>query len=294
VNQITIAPGWAAALNPQSTDDAWKIAQALAKSDFVPKQFRDRPHDILIVAAMGARLGLDVFSALQSIAVINGKPTLYGDAMLAVCQSRPDWRGQLVKWDGTGDDERVTVTVRRNMAGGEIDTHEGRFSIKEAKQANLWGKQGPWQQFPRRMMEMRARAYALRGAFADALMGFHAREEMEDVTSPTDVTASATVRTESRLFSEDAAPTQDAAPVEDKSPGKQALDSATAQADQITAEAKQPTAGECIAVAKDLPDQVVQDILESYDAQSFSSVAPERMGAVLQALTDAKAKAARS
>jgi hypothetical protein len=42
---------------------------------------------------------------------------------------------------------------------------------------------------------MRARAFALRGAFADALAGFHAREEMEGV-EPLDVTSTATVHAE--------------------------------------------------------------------------------------------------
>lgn len=175
----TTAPGWSAALAPTTTEEAWKVAQALAKSAFVPKAFANNPSDILIAAAMGARLGLDVFSALQSLAVVNGKPTLYGDALLAVCQARPDWRGMIVRWDGKGDDEAITVTVRRQIAAEVIGT-DGRFGVADAKKAGLWTKQGPWSQFPKRMMEMRARAYALRGAFADALLGFHAKEEIED------------------------------------------------------------------------------------------------------------------
>jgi hypothetical protein len=288
VNQIaTTAPGWATALNPQTTDDAWKIAQALAKSEFVPKGFRDKPHEILIAAAMGARLGLDVFSALQSVAVVNGRPTLYGDALLAVCQSRTDWRGQAVKWEGEDDNERVTVTIRRQMAGGEVDTYEGRFSVREAKLANLWGKQGPWQQFPRRMMEMRARAYALRGAFADALMGFHAREEMEDVV-PFDVTGEPVVR--SGRFTRDG----DAA---DKSPGKLALDTALEQVEQheeqvtmpeATEQAKPPTIADCINAAQHVDGDRVQSILEANDAQSFSGLDPKLIPAVLAELVKAK------
>jgi hypothetical protein len=176
----TTAPGWAAALSPSTTDEAWKVAQALAKSAFVPKQFQNNPSDILIAAAMGARLGLDVFSALQSLAVVNGRPTLYGDALLAVCQARPDWRGMAVRWDGQGDAESVTVSVRRQVAAEALN-YDGRFSVGDAKRAGLWTKQGPWSQFPKRMMEMRARSYALRGAFADALLGFHSKEEAEDL-----------------------------------------------------------------------------------------------------------------
>ncbi len=188
----TTAPGWSAALTPQSTDEAWKIATAIAKSSLVPKQYQGQPGDIIIAASMGARLGLDPFSAMQGIAVVNGRPTLWGDAMLAVCQSRPDWRGQVVKWDGEGDKLVCTVTVKRQV-GPEVDAYPGSFGVDDAKKAGLWTKQGPWSQYPRRMLELRARAFALRGSFADALLGFHAREEMEDAV---DVTAQATVREE--------------------------------------------------------------------------------------------------
>jgi hypothetical protein len=279
VNLITTtAPGWAAALNPQSTEDAWKIAQALSKSGFVPKAFQNQPNEILIAAAMGARLGLDVFSALQSVAVVNGKPTLYGDALLAVCQSRSDWRGQSVKWEGAGDDERVTVTIRRQMAGGAVDSYEGRFSVREAKQANLWSKQGPWAQFPRRMMEMRARAYALRGAFADALLGFHAREEMEDVTTAADVTASATVRTESRLFSDDAPP--------DKSPAKQQLDDSTREVERR--ESESVTVESLKAAAKDKDAEEVDRVLQSFCVGSYADLTPDQLPACLKSLTELK------
>lgn len=190
---ITQAPGWSAALTPQNTDEAWKIATAIAKSSLVPKQYQGQPGDIIIAASMGARLGLDPFSAMQGISVVNGRPSLWGDAMLAVCQSRPDWAGQTVEWSGDGDKLKCTVSVRRRQAiTGDIDSYTGEFSVDDAKKAGLWTKQGPWSQYPRRMLELRARAFALRGAFADALLGFHAKEEMDDAV-PIDVTASATV-----------------------------------------------------------------------------------------------------
>jgi hypothetical protein len=190
----TSAPGWSAALTPQTTDDAWKIATALAKSPLIPKAFQGAPGDVIIAANMGARLGLDIFSAMQSIAVVNGRPTLWGDAMLAVCQARTDWRGQTVAWSGEAATPCCTVTIRRQV-GQAVDEYAGQFSAEDAKKAGLWTKQGPWSQYPRRMLELRARAFALRGAFADALLGFHAREEVEDYV---DVTASAQVREEPR------------------------------------------------------------------------------------------------
>ncbi len=55
-----------------------------------------------------------------------------------------------------------------------------KFSVEDAKRAGLWGKQGPWQAYPKRMMQMRARGFALRDAFPDALKGLITVEEAQD------------------------------------------------------------------------------------------------------------------
>lgn len=180
------APAWLQAVAGSLTD-ALPVAKMLAASGLVPKAYDGKPEAILIAAAMGARLGLDLFSSLSGIAVINYRPTLWGDAMLAVCQSRLDWRGMLVSWSDDG--KAVGVTIRRAIHGG-TDEYVGRFSENDAKTAGLLGKQGPWTQYPARMIEMRARSFALRGIYADALEGFACREEMEDVV---DVSASVRV-----------------------------------------------------------------------------------------------------
>ena len=55
------------------------------------------------------------------------------------------------------------------------------FSIAEARKARLLGKSGPWQDYRGRMLQMRARGFALRDGFADVLKGLNIREEVEDI-----------------------------------------------------------------------------------------------------------------
>jgi hypothetical protein len=55
-----------------------------------------------------------------------------------------------------------------------------RFSVADAKKAGLWGKSGPWSQYSSRMLTLRARGFALRNAFADALRGLITAEEAQD------------------------------------------------------------------------------------------------------------------
>ena len=58
-----------------------------------------------------------------------------------------------------------------------------RFSVADAKKAQLWGKSGPWTQYSRRMLQMRARGFALRDAFPDVLRGLVTAEEAQDYAS---------------------------------------------------------------------------------------------------------------
>jgi len=60
------------------------------------------------------------------------------------------------------------------------EEQETSFSVSDAKLAGLWGKAGPWTQYPARMLRFRARSFALRDQFGDALRGLKAAEEAMD------------------------------------------------------------------------------------------------------------------
>lgn len=52
--------------------------------------------------------------------------------------------------------------------------------MEDARKAGLAGKQGPWTSYPKRMRQMRARAFALRDVFPDVLRGMPVAEELMD------------------------------------------------------------------------------------------------------------------
>ncbi len=159
-------------INPQTYEQAWQFSEMLANSEMVPKNFKGKPADILIAMQMGSEIGLQPMQSLQNIAVVNGRPTIWGDAVIAICQSS----GMLEDITEEVTDDYATVTVKR--AGQE--PHSVTFSMADAKKAGLAGKEGPWTQYPKRMMKNRARAYALRDKFADVLSGFGITEEEKD------------------------------------------------------------------------------------------------------------------
>jgi hypothetical protein len=176
-------------LSKDNFEHYYRMANMMAKSDMVPKGFKDKPQDVLIAMEMGRALHLSPLSAIQNIAVINGRPSLWGDAVLSVCSGHPDFENIQEEpiLDGSGKVTGYTCTVKRRNRSPVSQS----FTIQMATEAGLWGKQGPWKAYPARMLQMRARAFALRDSFADALGGVRVIEEVQDYREdPRDITPS--------------------------------------------------------------------------------------------------------
>jgi hypothetical protein len=167
------AGGNVGALIPQNFDEAFRVANAIAASGLAPKGV-DRPEQVLVAIMAGAELGFAPFQAMQSFAVINGKPNIWGDALPALLWSR----GFKIKEWFDNDDEPTKAFCRITRPDGE--EIERTFSVADAKKAGLAGKQGPWQQYQKRMLQMRARAFAARDGAADVLRGMQVAEEVQD------------------------------------------------------------------------------------------------------------------
>lgn len=157
-----------------SLETALKVAEVIANSSFAPTNMRGKPGDIVVALQMGQELGLKPMQALQNIAVINGKPAIYGDAMIAVCRLAPNF--EYIHEEYLEDKKSARCSAKRKNEPEVVR----EFSEEDAKKAGLWGKQGPWTQYPKRMLQMRARGFALRDAFSDVLRGIISDDEAND------------------------------------------------------------------------------------------------------------------
>lgn len=187
-------------LNPGDLDGLWRVAQYVAKSGLAPKGV-DTPEAIFVAMEMGLELGLPVMASLQNIAVVNGRPTLWGDSQLAVVRATgeleefAEWyeaKGQRLKRNPTefGDDVTAVCKVKRRG----LEAAETAFSMADARRAGLLDKPGPWKQYPARMLRFRARSFALRDQFGDALRGLLSTEEAQDVVAVTPTAPAVTVK----------------------------------------------------------------------------------------------------
>lgn len=177
-------------LAPKTLDEGWRLAQAIAQSDLVPKQYHGKPGDVLIAMQYGIELGFPPMQALQSIAVINGRPSVWGDGFLALIIGSDVYREHdeyylvngerrdiLTAKDLERDDTMAVSSFWRRDRQNPI---VGFFSVGQAKKAGLLGKEGPWKNYPDRMLKMRARGFAGRDGFADVLRGVKSTEELLD------------------------------------------------------------------------------------------------------------------
>lgn len=160
-------------LIPSNIDEAIKYAEIISKSDLVPKDYKGKPANVLVAVQMGLSLGLHPMQALQCIAVINGRPCIYGDGALA--RVRASGHLEYIKEENT-DTKAVCVAKRKNEP--EITY---TFTIEEAQRAGLVARNPLYRSYPKRMLQMRARAFALRDAFADVLLGLSIAEEALDM-----------------------------------------------------------------------------------------------------------------
>lgn len=169
----------------QSIDEAFRFARAVVTSGWAPKGM-EKPESVMIAIQFGMEIGLTPMAALQNMAIINGRPSIYGDAALALVRSS----GLLVSYkecevgEAGKDTHGVTVTVQRKGNEPASET----FTVADAKAAKLWGKAGPWTEYPRRMLKFRARGFLLRDQFGDVLKGLRTVEEARDIAPEINVT----------------------------------------------------------------------------------------------------------
>lgn len=162
-----------------SFQEAVSIAEYFSSTDLVPKDYRGKGANIMVAWQKGLELGLKPLQALSTIAVVNGRATIWGDGLIALVKnsSKEEWTHEVLS--GNGDQMVATCETKRK---GQEKTVVQSFSVSDARKAGLWGN-NTWAKYPKRMLQMRARGLCLRDAYPDVLNGLEIAEEMNDLHS---------------------------------------------------------------------------------------------------------------
>jgi hypothetical protein len=164
-----------------SFEDLYRFGKAVIESGLAPGSFR-KPEQVMVAVQFGAELGIGPMQALQSIAVIGGRPSLMVEPALSLVRRSGLLDGLTEEWTGKGDERCYRVSLQR---GSEICTRE--FRMQDAQRAKLSDKD-VWKSYPDRMLRARAIGFALRDLFPDVLRGIGIAEEQSDITRERNVT----------------------------------------------------------------------------------------------------------
>lgn len=168
------------------------LADSIARTEFVPDQLKGKPAAIVACILYGREVGIGPMQALQSIYVVNGRPTMSAELMRTQVFAAGH---RIVYLEQTN----TRCVVEGYRAGDDRATAKVTYTMDDAKQAKLDGK-NTWRQNPRQMLAARATAELCRLAFPDAIAGLsYTADELESVDGETgEITPAPTRRTARR------------------------------------------------------------------------------------------------
>lgn len=149
-------------LAPREYNTLKDQARSIAKSGLAPRGV-DTPEKVLVIALKGRELGIPPMQALSHIHIVEGKPTISSELMVALVQ-RAGHKLRVLK---TTASECVVQGVRRD---DPEYPQELAFTMADAEAAGVAKKQN-WRNYPAAMLRARAISALCRYAFADVLMG---------------------------------------------------------------------------------------------------------------------------
>lgn len=159
----------------------FKLAQNLARTNFVPAPMRGKPDEVAACILYGREVGIGPMMALRHISVIQGRPTTSAEFMRALVQGRGH-RIEVVAWDD------LHCTLRGTRLGQGDAQVEVTWTMDDAKRAGLVKGGGAWVQYPRAMLLARATSELCRALFADVVSGLsYTPEELGGEAHPADV-----------------------------------------------------------------------------------------------------------
>jgi len=171
-----------AGFEPRNIDEAIHLAKVLHASRLLPRGLAT-PEAVVATIITGAELGLSPMQAIRSIHIIDGKPTMSSDLMVAMVK-----RHEACKFFRLVESSGQVATYETQRAGDPEPTRMS-FSIEEAKSAGLASKD-VWKKFAAAMLRARCASSLARAVYPDLVMGIYDPDELDHspASEPRDVT----------------------------------------------------------------------------------------------------------
>jgi hypothetical protein len=158
--------------NIVSFTDMDQMASAIAASGLFGMKDKN---SVLALMAVAQAEGLHPATAARDFHIIQGRPALKADAMLARFQNA----GGKVDWKDYTDEKVTGLFSHPN--GGELSV---TWTIEQATKIGLVKPGSGWQKFPRAMLRSRCISEGIRSVFPGSVTGFYSPEEVADFEPP--------------------------------------------------------------------------------------------------------------
>jgi hypothetical protein len=165
-----------------------KQSEMLVKTGFLPRDV-NTPEKAMAIILTGRELGIGTMAALNNINVIQQKPTISPQLMLALIERSGQLENLIIKNNQSPDNtiQHVSCTMKRK---GRTE-HTEIFGSAEANRLGLLGKDN-YKKQPATMFKWRAVAACARVVFPDVILGLYTPDEMGadvDVTDTEEIVA---------------------------------------------------------------------------------------------------------
>jgi hypothetical protein len=167
----------ALAIIPKTITELTTLAELLAKSDLLPKALRGKVPDVAMTIMAGQEMGLTPMAALRNFHVIEGKPVMSADGMVALALGS----GLAVYFKPI--EESAEIVIYETLRVGDDKPRRCTWTRQMAKDAGLNTKDN-WRLFPRQMLAARAKSELARNVYPDVLAGCVSDIEHSDWTPP--------------------------------------------------------------------------------------------------------------
>jgi len=157
-------------------EDVERMADYIVKSGLFGMSKREQAISLMLLSQAE---GLHPMKAIQEYHIIQGRPAMRADAMLARFQKA----GGKVEWHELTDTKaRATFT---HPQGGSITIE---WTVQMARQAGLFDKTGSnWKRYPRAMLRARTISEGIRTVYPGVIAGIYTPEEVIDTQGQPDI-----------------------------------------------------------------------------------------------------------
>ena len=162
------------AFEPANLDQALTLADRMSKSNLLPTTLRGKAPDVLIILMAGHEMGLSPMQAIRGMQVIEGRPTMSAELMVAQCLRHPAICESFEMVESTP--EKATYEAKRKGARPQRLS----FTLKEAQSAGLTNKDN-WRKWPAAMLRARASGALARVVFPDLVGGIYSDDEADEI-----------------------------------------------------------------------------------------------------------------